>query len=853
MILTPILTKFRLRSILVVPFVLQIVVAVGLVGYLSYRNGQKAIDDLASQLGHQVSDRVSQHLDSYFFAPRQLNEINLRAYELGLLNLKDFNRTGQYFWKQMQVFNIGYINYANQQGEFIGIERTDAGQLLINELTNTLAHGRLRVYSSDNQGNRVRLLETKEYDPRDESWYTVAIKTKRPVWSEIYQWEDKPEILSISSSFPVRDRANQLVGVIGVDLILSQISDFLKHLNISPSGKVFIVERGGLMVASSSPGKPYRLVNGSPQRVSAAEIQEPLIQAAAKQLNNQFQNFNSISSTKQIPFSLDNGDRALAYFTPWKDTLGLNWLIVIVVPESDFMEQISVNTRNTILLCLAALGLAIAIGILTARWVTRSILRISQASAEMALGNIDQHVASSNLIEIDRLATSFNGMAGRMKQSFDALRQSEAHNQAILNAIPDLILRIHQDGRYLDVMPAKSEGPMATRDNRMGKSVYDILPTELAQKYLHYIHQSVQSSETQEFEYQLLIGDRLGDYEARVVRSGEEEAILIVRDITERKRSEAKRKQAEAALVESEERFRSLVANIPGAIYRCQRDSDWTMHYISDAIATISGYPASDFIQNQVRTYASIIDPDDREVVEVIVNHAVVIQEPYTLDYRVLHRDGSIRWVYEQGQACFDDEGNLLYLDGAIFDISDRKDAEEALRIAEENYRSIFENALEGIFQSSPEGRFISVNPAMAKVYGYDSPQEMMDTIIDIATQIYVDPSDQAEFKRQLEEYDQVKNFEYRVYQKDGQIIWIQEDTRAVRDNTGHLLYYEGIIQDITVRKRREDELRRELAELKIEIDQKKREKEVTMLTESSYFQEVQQEIEEVNLDEFWK
>ncbi|WP_317134505.1 Uma2 family endonuclease [Leptolyngbya sp. 7M] len=187
-----------------------------------------------------------------------------------------------------------------------------------------------------------------------------------------------------------------------------------------------------------------------------------------------------------------------------------------------------------------------------------------------------------------------------------------------------------------------------------------------------------------------------------------------------------------------------------------------------------------------------------------------------------------------------------------VRDITDRKRAEEALRIAEENYRSIFENALEGIFQSSPGGQFINANPALAKIYGYNSPAEMMASITNIGEQLYVDPEKRAEFRELLEKQDAVKDFQYRCYCKDGSIIWIQIDARAVKDSDDKVLYYEGIVQDITERKRREDELRRQLEELKIEIDQKKREKEVATLTGSSYFQEVQQEIAEVNLDEFW-
>ncbi|NEZ63860.1 PAS domain S-box protein [Leptolyngbyaceae cyanobacterium CCMR0082] len=154
--------------------------------------------------------------------------------------------------------------------------------------------------------------------------------------------------------------------------------------------------------------------------------------------------------------------------------------------------------------------------------------------------------------------------------------------------------------------------------------------------------------------------------------------------------------------------------------------------------------------------------------------------------------------------------------------------------------------------QSSPQGRFLSVNPALAKFYGYDSPQEMIEQITNIGKQLYVDLERRAEFRELLDQQGFVKDFEYRCYRKDGDIIWAQIDARSVKDNNGNVLYYEGIVQDITERKRREDELKRQLEELQIEIDHKKREEEVKSLTSSTYFQEAQEEISDVNLDEFW-
>ena len=135
-------------------------------------------------------------------------------------------------------------------------------------------------------------------------------------------------------------------------------------------------------------------------------------------------------------------------------------------------------------------------------------------------------------------------------------------------------------------------------------------------------------------------------------------------------------------------------------------------------------------------------------------------------------------------------------------DISERKRAEEALRQAEEKYRSIFEHAVEGIFQSTPEGQYLSVNPAFALMYGYESPEELLAAITDIEHQVYVEPGRRAEFIRLMKEHGAVSGFESQMYRKDGSVMWISENARAVRDDSGALRYYEGAVEDITEHKR---------------------------------------------------
>lgn len=447
--LVGIYAKMPLRYVLIVPFVLQICGAVGLVGYLSYQNGQKAVKELANQLENEICDRIEQHLDSYLTTPKQINQINLDATELDLLNLSDFITTGNYFWKQMQVFNVGYNSFANPKGEFIGIERLDNGALLINEVTEKHGIGKLYVYNSDQKGNRRQLQQVKNYDPRVEAWYADAIKAGKPVWSKIYQWEDKPEVLSISSSYPVYDKTQKLVGVISVDLILSQISNFLANLNTKQLGKTFILERSGLIVASSTTEPPYTIINGQIQRRSALDSENSLIRLTTQSLIERFGSLEFIDGKQQLNFTAD-GMHYFVQLKSWKDELGLDWLIVAVIPESEFMGQINANTRITIFLCIIAFLVATKIGIMTAEWVIKPILQLNISAKKIAKGEWEQTPEIQRFDELGELAKSFETMAKQLQASFTSLETKNAQMQVLNEALSHSQSQLTQ---FLEAMP----------------------------------------------------------------------------------------------------------------------------------------------------------------------------------------------------------------------------------------------------------------------------------------------------------------------------------------------------------------------------------------------------------------
>jgi adenylate cyclase len=149
----------------------------------------------------------------------------------------------------------------------------------------------------------------------------------------------------------------------------------------------------------------------------------------------------------------------------------------------------------------------------------------------------------------------------------------------------------------------------------------------------------------------------------------------------------------------------------------------------------------------------------------------------------------------------YDSIGDISYGIIAFTDITERKQAEAALVQAEEKYRRIFENALEGIFQTATDGKLISANPALAQIYGYDSPEELLASVNDIERQLYVEPNRRQEFFALMKKYGTLSEFESEVYRRDGSIIWISEDARTVFDARGEVLYYQGFAEDITLRR----------------------------------------------------
>ncbi|MEB3294776.1 MAG: HAMP domain-containing protein, partial [Synechococcales bacterium] len=420
------LSKVSLRSLLTFPFVLQIVLVVGLVGYLSLRNGQQAVNALAVKLRQEISDRIDQHLDTYLVTSRQLATTHTDTLELGLLDPQDLPGIGQFFWRQMQLYPVGYLLYGSRAGEFAGAGRyLEDGRVTIDELSFRKYGNRHNyVYRTDALGNRTQQVDlNRDYQFQKEPWYAQVIQTQKPQWTPIYQWETHPYPLAVAYSHPVRDRRQQLIGVVAVEQRLSQISDFLRQVKVTPATRTFILERNGLLVASSAPEQPFRVVDGKSQRLAVQEFADPVTRETGRVLHQRFSQLQQIQYSQTLQFTW-NGQQQFVQVSPWRDAGGLDWLVVVTIPESDFMGQIEQNTQQTIVLCLAALGMAIALSWYTSNFVLYPILKLSKASQQIAAGNLAPTVETFPIQEVQTLANAFNHMANQLQESFSALEQS---------------------------------------------------------------------------------------------------------------------------------------------------------------------------------------------------------------------------------------------------------------------------------------------------------------------------------------------------------------------------------------------------------------------------------------------
>lgn len=644
--------KIPLRLVLIVPFVLQTVGAVGVVGYLSFKNGQEAVENLAHQIMNQVGDRITQKLNDCLATPHQINRLNADAVRRGWTNPQNLSTLEQFLVTRLEQYpDVEGIQFANPLGHFRAANRSPESNL---EVADPEHPNRLYRYKLSPDGKRSGLRQTiSDFDLQsDRVGYQQALLTRQSGWSQPLPSMVKNQLV-INAFQPVYQPSTQaLIGVFSVNLGLDHISDFLKTINVGQSGAIFIIERNGQLIAASTQEKLFRLNKTSQsqplRRFTLQDSRNFLSQQTGRYLHDRVPNFATLTTSQSFEVAAD-GETYFGQVTPFQDPYGLDWLIVTVVPASTFMQQIYDNTRTTMLLCLAALAVAIAFSLLTASWIAKPILRLARASRNLMLGRWDYPLKEDTwLTELEILNYSFNQMVQEIERSFDhvqtALEESKEKFTTVFRASPDpiAIIALTED-RILDVNNRLVEFYGYSYDELIGYT-----PLEL--KLWHRLE------DRQQFQTLLRSQGKVRNLEVeQCLRSGtlctvllsaevcnlegKEYAIVVIRDISDRKRVEAERQQAEAALRQSEARYRAIVQDQTELI--CRYLPDTTILFVNDAYCRYFNVSPEVVIGS---SYQPIIFAADREHVTQLVQAMSPDNPTVMIENRVII-DGEIRWT----------------------------------------------------------------------------------------------------------------------------------------------------------------------------------------------------------------
>lgn len=830
---------------------LQTLGAVALVGYLSYRSGQQSVEDLSHQLMDEVGDRATLYLEKTLAIPHLVNQLNADAIQLGVIpgfESEDTATLERYFLRQIVQFpSVSTIAIANERGGIVG-----AGQqnpLPSAYRTPQFAAG---VFSSSDVDPQGTLLNTEtlspNYDARPRPWYQTPKQAGKATWSSIYEFIASQPMLGISAGLPMYDSSGKLRGVLSTDIVLHHLNQFLQELTISSSGVIFIIERSGLLVASSTEQPLFTSANNTLKRINATESDHSIIRATTTELIQEIGPLTQIHTSQHLHFHQHNA-RQMVQVIPFRDRIGLDWLVVIVVPEADFMAKIWANSQRTAVLSGLALLGTIALGLWTARYITRPIARLNRATRAFSRGEVLPPLPPTSIAEINALRVALNQMMDQLDISFRSLQDNQQTLKTFLDSVP-VGISIHVPPGQVLFINAKGQdilkhGVTTTPVEQMAE-VYQLYQANTNKLYptdqLPALR-GLQGESAYANDIEIQVNGRRIPVEIYTTPVFDQSGTVLYsinafQDITERRQAEHLRlryeqdlerqvaeqtqalRESEAHLQQSEIRFQQLAANIPGIIYTTVHlpEGSTQIEYISAAVKDLL-----EVTPEQVLADPSLIfnqwHPDDRDSYYQAERQSLATLTPFVYEWRVITPSGRLKWLLERRSRLERRSNGDIVGYGIIQETTDRRQAEEHLR-AESDFRRTIESAIvEGIAIVDLEGRQSYVNPAFCRMVGWSEAELLGAT----PPFVYWPPEDigtitQA-FQSCLEAGRPPQGLELRFMRRNGERFDVLLLDAPLRNAQGEATAWLASVYDITERKQAQLALQQAHLELNYHID----------------------------------
>ena len=416
--------RIGLSGLMFAPFAAQLVLALALMMGLSYRMAASIINQLTQEVGEQIGGRVLQELDTRLGAPRQINAINSRLFASGLASPGQLQRLGPILHAEMEAFpGMGSIQVGTVDGAYLLIQRDQNDGLQLSYQPSGVGLRPITTWQTSSTGSLLQQLGSVPFDVRNELWFRQALR---------------PDGAPSSASQPLGP-INNPWGAIGGDIQFPQLGKFLRGLEIGKGAAVFIVDRRGLLVATSTKQQAFRLVNGQIQRQSAATASDGLIRGASKAVSDRF-GFD-FAERRDI-----NGMAYMLVTNVWRDPVGTTWQVVVATPEDNYLASVKSTMRNSLVILLLTFLLMVVVSRATAGLVGRPLRRVASAADALARGDLDQRLRGTGVDEVNDLTISFNSMAGQLLQSYGDLQTMKDYAESILESMSNGVITIADNG-----------------------------------------------------------------------------------------------------------------------------------------------------------------------------------------------------------------------------------------------------------------------------------------------------------------------------------------------------------------------------------------------------------------------
>ena len=544
------LSHASLRQMLTVPYVALVLLSAVVIGLLSYRAGSEAVDSLSERVLSEMVERIAQAVDKHVSGSEAVLETAFPTDVPAPVSINDeLDTLRTRFWLATSVHlePNNYAYYGNRSGHFFGLYR----------FSETEAELRLRL-----QGDPVRSTyhykgirgilgtaqpETRVYDPRERPWYKAGQGTSAQTWTSIYI-DFKTLQLVGTRARRVNNAAGAFEGVVATDLSLAHLNDFLKSLQHSTNGYAFIVEPDGNLIATSRGPHLRKGVGDDNTRLNAANSDDPLIVATYQSVKALLQRPDEKASNT-VPgkktgnagrsqtgsFTAPSGEVIQTGYVSLRDAAGLDWIVAVAVPRSDFMQKVTDNLKRTAILALLACALIAATGVLVLNVIAKDLRRLASAAKSMGEGIFDAKVPTERTDEIGDLAKSIASMQAKL---FTDRLTGISNREAMIRRIEDRIIRHRRSGdsRPFAVLFIDLNGFKQIND-RFGHDVGDHVLVEVSQRLTSHLRDS--------------------DLAARY---GGDEFVVLLENVAHRAAAEAARDKLEKLLAEPLQSLHDLPA-----------------------------------------------------------------------------------------------------------------------------------------------------------------------------------------------------------------------------------------------------------------------------------------------------